>query len=88
LLNPGGFILFTTPGYESLRRAAYPVNAFDSFRFSLSSEQRDLDTAEYGFTIVAATYAIQHIPSDCRLVHFSGAEWEDYQNVYILTKNR
>jgi len=86
LLNPGGFILFTTHGYESLRRAAYPVNAFNGFRFSPSSEQRDLDTSEYGFTIVSASYAIQHIPANCRLVYFSEAEWEGYQDVYILTK--
>jgi SAM-dependent methyltransferase len=86
LLNPGGFILFTTHGYESLRRAAYPLNDFTGFRFSPSSEQRDLDTAEYGFTILSASYAIQHIPLDCRLVYFSEAEWEGYQDAYILTK--
>lgn len=87
LLDPGGFILFTTHGYETLRRSNYPVNAFDGFRFSPSSEQGDLDTADYGTTIVSVNYAIQHIPPDCRLLHFSEAEWEGYQDVYVLSKN-
>jgi cyclopropane fatty-acyl-phospholipid synthase-like methyltransferase len=87
LLNAGGFILFTTHGYESLRRAHYPVDKFDGFRFNPSSEQNDLNPAEYGSTIVSLNYTIRQLPSNCRLVHFSEAEWEGYQDVYILSKN-
>jgi SAM-dependent methyltransferase len=87
LLNPGGFILFTTHGYESLRRAKYPFDAFDGFRYSPNSEQRDLDPTNYGSTIVSVDYSMQHLPPNCRLVHFSEAEWEGYQDVYVLSKN-
>lgn len=70
-----------------MRRAHSPLNQFDGFRFSPSSEQNDLDSAEYGTTIVSVEYVLQHIPPDCRLLHFSEAEWEGYQDAYVLSKN-
>jgi SAM-dependent methyltransferase len=86
LLSENGILVFTTHGYESLRRARYPINKFTGFKFSPASEQKDLAGTEYGNTIVQASYVVQQIPPGFRLIQFHEADWEGYQDVYVLTR--
>lgn len=86
LLKENGILVFTTHGYESLRRVRYPVSKFTGFKFSPASEQKDLGGEEYGNTIVSAGYVVQQIPSGFRLIQFHEADWEDYQDVYVLAR--
>jgi len=86
LLSENGMLVFTTHGYASLMRGRYPLHKFTGFKFSPESEQKDLSTAEYGNTIVSAGYVVPQIPPGFRLVYFREADWENYQDVYVVAR--
>lgn len=85
-LKSNGSLIFTTHGYESLRRVNVPLDPFLGYLFTAVSEQKDLDTAEYGSTIVSFDYVVKQIPPGYHLVLFKEAEWEGYQDVYIVKR--
>lgn len=87
LVRRGGYLIFTTHGMES-RSQFPPVWQFDAdgFYFYPTSEQKDLDTEEYGATLVMPQYVFNQISeiSNFTLKYFHEGFWWDHQDVYII----
>lgn len=86
-LAPGGSLIFTTHGVSSLLRAKYPLDKFDGFIYRKESEQKDLDTEEYGHTIVSPRFVASSIPRGYHIAAFQEAEWEEHQDLYVILKH-
>jgi len=86
--KPGGFLVFTTHGQQSIK--FLPNVQFDQsgFGFQPSSEQKDLDTAEYGSACTKPEYVIGQIFSipGARLITFGEAIWWKHQDLYIIQR--
>jgi SAM-dependent methyltransferase len=87
LVKSGGFLIFTTHGHIS-RDTVLPLCQLDDegFYFQMDSEQKDLDAAEYGTTIVSPKYVFDRalaIPN-CRLHYFQEGFWWGHQDLYIF----
>jgi methylase of polypeptide subunit release factors len=86
--KPGGFLIFTTHGQQSIK--FLPDVQFDKsgFWFQPSSEQKDLDTAEYGTACTRPEYVIGQIFSipEARLIKFEEAFWWKHQDLYITQR--
>lgn len=88
-VKPGGFLLFTTQGELSGRKFfSVPSLPENGFWFQASSEQKDLDTEEYGQTLVSLDYvqvAISQL-SDGKLVLMHPGFWWNHQDLYGVQK--
>lgn len=87
-VTPGGFLIFTTQGMISRKYFGYPVIPENGFWFIPSSEQKDLSIADYGNTIVTATYvkkAVEDILHQ-NLLHISEGFWWEHQDLYVIRK--
>jgi SAM-dependent methyltransferase len=91
-LTPGGHLIFTThgnPGLDVMRKGLQRDDlAFDAdgFWFEPTSEQKDLDAAEYGSTATSFAYVYgQLINADSRLRRFQEAG-AGYQDLYIAER--
>jgi SAM-dependent methyltransferase len=86
-LLPEGILIFTTHGYPSLPVIRRNVNLdSEGFWFAPFSEQRDLDTAEYGLTVTNFDFVHKQCEAlGLRLNRFveSGS---GYQDLYVATK--
>ena len=60
----------------------------DGFWFQLTSEQKDLDSDEYGMTVTLPKYVKSEIKllPEFTLIHFEEGYWWEHQDVYILRK--
>jgi hypothetical protein len=86
----GGILIFTTHGATSLRNMkAGGLNAvFDSkgFFWDAHSDQRDLDSIDYGTSAVSFNYvqrALNTLPN-AELVRFQQAFWWGHQDLYVV----
>lgn len=87
-LAPGGLLVFTTHGRESMKY--FPAATLDAtgYWFDASSEQGDLDTANYGQAITTKEFV------DAQIRQLSGVEylehdpsvWWGHQDLYILRR--
>lgn len=87
-VKPGGYLIFTTHGWLSRRHFAYPQFNKDGFWFRQDSEQKDLDTAEYGQAVVEPRFVFHEAAknSSGRIVNFQEAFWWTHQDVYIVKR--
>ncbi|OGW46084.1 MAG: hypothetical protein A2Y66_00495 [Nitrospirae bacterium RBG_13_41_22] len=87
-LKGGGCLLFTTHGMESRKYFNYPQVSSEGFWFWNQSEQKDLDTNEYGQTIVLPKFVLGQISdeNETRIIFFREAYWWDHQDIYILKR--
>lgn len=87
-LDPGGLMIFTTHGLESMKY--FPASSFDEsgFWFEASSEQTDLDVADYGQTITSKDFVDAQIAllPGADFVRYEAAAWWGHQDLYVLRK--
>jgi glycosyltransferase involved in cell wall biosynthesis len=87
-LAEDGVMIFTTQGLASRQYLGDPVIPERGFWFEPDSEQADLDTSEYGQTIVLTDYVraqIEALGLELRL-HEPGYWW-DHQDLYVVERN-
>ena len=88
-VRPGGVLLFTTQGPTTGRNHfGVPELPESGFWFHADSEQKDLDTADYGQTLVSSDYvqnAIRQHP-DAKLVLMHPGFWWAHQDLYGVQK--
>lgn len=89
LVKPGGHVIFTTHGLASRKVLQNVQFDTDGFWFKPSSEQKDLDTAEYGLTCTRPEYVFSQIfeESHNRLLYYQEAYWWGHQDVYVLRRD-
>lgn len=82
----GGYIIFTTHGQESMKFFGKPKLDSEGFWFKNESEQKDLNSSEYGQAIVSHDYVCNVIKkySNMELVRFDESEWWGHQDLYIV----
>jgi 2-polyprenyl-3-methyl-5-hydroxy-6-metoxy-1,4-benzoquinol methylase len=87
LLNPGGHLIFTTHGMES-QRVCIPYCIFDDegFFFRSQSDQKDLNTAEYGTTCTKTQYVLARIfeVPELSLKCFQEGYWWGHQDLWVI----
>jgi SAM-dependent methyltransferase len=90
--EPGGLLVFTTHGAISLRNMK--SGGFDAsfnengFYWNPQSDQRDLDSRNYGTSAVTQSYvqrALQSLP-EAELIRFQQAFWWGHQDLYVIRK--
>lgn len=90
LLSDGGLLVFTTHGTKTVRQHPRAIEFDDDgFWFEASSEQEDLDTAEYGSTAVTATFVFREIAAlntSSRIIHFAEGAWWNHQDLYVMIR--
>lgn len=87
-VTPGGYLIFTTQGMISRKYFGNPVIPDNGIWFTPSSEQKDLDVADYGNTIVTAAYvkkAVEDILHQ-NILRMTEAFWWDHQDLYVINK--
>src|SRR5438105_4379127 len=81
-----GYLILTTHGLVT-RLASQSTGLFDAdgFYFAAGSEQRDLDSAEYGSTIVKPRYVLGELArlKAWTAVHFQEGYWWNHQDLYV-----
>ena len=83
-----GYILFTTQGIESRKYFGNPELDNEGFWFKSESEQKDLDTSEYGQTIVSPKYVFSAINNLnlLELNRYYKSNWWGHQDLYIVQR--
>lgn len=87
-VKPGGHLIFTTHGMITWANLGRPTIPESGIWFSPSSEQKDLDVAEYGSTIVTPEYVRKAVAN---LLHrdvllMVEADWWGHQDLYVVKK--
>lgn len=87
-VKPGGYLIFTTHGMTTWVNNGKPTIPDSGLWFSPSSEQKDLDVAEYGSTIVTPEYVRKAVAD---LLHqdvllMIEADWWGHQDLYVVKK--
>jgi cyclopropane fatty-acyl-phospholipid synthase-like methyltransferase len=88
-LEPNGVLIFTTQGLQSAKYFNNPELSEEGFWFKADSEQKDLDSNEYGQTIVTSKYVnscIESIGSKYR-VQCKESFWWGHQDLYIISQD-
>jgi SAM-dependent methyltransferase len=85
---PGGVLIFTTQGRASAQFFGHPVLDHRGYWFKAESEQKDLNTAEYGQTIVTPSYVFNalHRIEEAEPMLFEGASWWGHQDTYVVKR--
>lgn len=88
-LNVGGVLLFTTHGLESMKYFPHAVLDDRGYWFEASSEQKDLDTMQYGQTIALEGYVRGQISrlSGAELFIYQKAGWWGHQDLYLVRRS-
>lgn len=91
-VETGGLLIFTTHGAISLRnmKAGGLDARFDEngFYWNANSDQRDINSAEYGTSAVTLSYverALRTLP-EVELIRFQQAFWWGHQDLYVVRK--
>lgn len=93
-LSPGGHLMFTTNGQRAFNNnAAFWGSLLSAdepgYGFNSGTDQRDIDTAEYGTTIAFPRYVMkvieQQLP-DAQLVRFTEGEWFSAQDEWVVRR--
>lgn len=87
-LSDGGMLIFTTHGLHSRTFLGDPIVPVDGFWFEAKSEQKDLNPAEYGLTIVTRAFVEDEVRRQTgRPLHlFKEAFWWEHQDLYVVTR--
>lgn len=85
---PGGVLIFTTQGQLSAKYFGSPPLSADGYWFGSNSEQKDLDLANYGQTIVTEDFVRREIADKLNLKTFIFREgfWWGHQDCYVVRK--
>jgi hypothetical protein len=89
-LNVPGYLVFTTQGRKLQERLQVPDPIPDGFRFTPDSEQKDLDTAEYGTTIALPQFVIPELyrQTGGTIVSYKQADWWELQDLWVLKREK
>lgn len=88
-LKENGFLIFTTHGLATVKLMGNTIDIpSNGFWFAPNSEQRDIDTEEYGSTVVTPDYVIEEIyqQTHAPLVLYRHAFWWTHQDLYVIKK--
>ena len=85
---PGGVLIFTTQGQLSAKYFGSPPLSADGYWFGSNSEQKDLDLANYGQTIVTEDFVRREIADKLNSKTFIFREgfWWGHQDCYVVRK--
>lgn len=88
VVRPGGILVFTTHGLASQKYFGDVVLPESGFAFIASSEQDDLDVAEYGSSIATPDYVIGELYRTIRapIREFKHSYWWGHQDLYVVAK--
>lgn len=87
-VTPSGYLVFTTQGMISRKHFGNPRIPDSGIWFIPSSEQKDLDVADYGNTIVTPEYvkrAVEDILHQ-KILYMAEADWWGHQDLYVVNK--
>jgi SAM-dependent methyltransferase len=90
-LKAPGYLVFTTHGEWSRKATGLSLDDFqDGFWFSPQTEQHDLDTSEYGFTISMPEFVVGEIYRElrCPIVLYKYAEWWKVQDLWVVKREK
>lgn len=87
-VSPGGALIFTTQGLKSAKFFGDPKLGSDGFWFLADSEQKDLDFATYGQTIVTEKFVVEQIKSclNADPTFIMEGFWWGHQDCYVIKK--
>jgi hypothetical protein len=86
--SSGGILVFTTHGILSAKFFGEPTIPDSGIWFRADSEQKDLDVADYGQTLVSEEFvrnAVDLLEGVSSLT-FQQGFWWGHQDLYILSK--
>jgi hypothetical protein len=85
-VRPSGFMIFTTHGITSLKTVPDWKFDADGFFFYPASDQKDLDSAEYGTAYARPQYVLDLAFSlpQLRLRYFHEGFWWGHQDLYVF----
>jgi SAM-dependent methyltransferase len=89
VLEDHGVLIFTTHGRLSLHTLGSPEVPEDGFWFAPRSEQIDLDTADYGTTIVTRAFVEQAIADAVggAVALYREGFWWKHQDLYVVRRD-
>jgi cyclopropane fatty-acyl-phospholipid synthase-like methyltransferase len=87
-LRAPGYLVFTTHGLKSKRLSGDEIPA-DGFWFAPHSEQKDIETAEYGDAMTTPDFVIGEIYRQTRapIVSYKHGGWWGHQDVWIIKRD-
>jgi SAM-dependent methyltransferase len=87
-VSPGGVLIFTTHGKVSAKHFGSPPLSADGYWFLSDSEQKDLDVANYGQTIVTEDFVRREIADklNSKPLIFREGFWWGHQDCYVVRK--
>jgi SAM-dependent methyltransferase len=87
-VNPGGILVFTTHGLLSMPLMGNIALNAGGFWFRPSSEQADLDPADYGSTVSSPAYVMNQLAplEGAQLAEFRRGYWWTHQDVYVVAR--
>ena len=90
LTAAGGCLIFTTHGLSSRINYGNPVIPDNGFWFAPQSEQKDLDTSEYGSTIVSLDFVTNAVKQNLTdtIWLYRHAYWWEHQDLYVIRKRK
>lgn len=86
---PGGLLIFTTHGYQSLPHLGNPVFNRQGYWFKSDSEQLDLPREEYGLMAVTPAYVCERIkalPGGPQIAVFNEGLWWNHQDLWVIRR--
>lgn len=89
LVAKNGYLIFTTHGLTSKNKHInYAHFDDDGFFFKEQSDQKDLDTVDYGLTVSLPEFVFKNSLSipNCEIHHFQAGFWWEHQDLYIFKK--
>lgn len=89
-VKPGGYLIFTTHGLTTWENCGKPAIPDSGIWFAHTSEQKDLDVADYGSTIVTPEYvngAVEYILHQS-VLRMDEADWWGHQDLYIVRNSK
>jgi len=86
---PGGLLVFTTHGYQSLPHLGDPAFNRQGWWFRADSEQLDLRGEEYGLMAVTPSYVcdrIRALPGRLQIAVFNEGLWWNHQDLWVVRR--
>jgi len=85
-VKPGGYLIFTTHGLTTWENLGKPAIPESGIWFAPSSEQKDLDVADYGSTIVTPEYVNKAVEDFLHqsVLCMDAADWWGHQDLYVV----
>lgn len=91
-VEPGGIFIFTTHGAATVKmlreNGANPTLNEAGYYWDFGTDQRDIDTNEYGTSVVTLAYtqrALSALPT-AELIRFQQGFWWGHQDLYVVRR--